>query len=120
MLKTAIKHAAGADQVRHRIVPPESVSRWAEKLNDLREEISEILKEEKEEKGVSSRMTGVAASLHLPLPCQFRQAEMQLKKGQNMIEHEAEIHSRPARTWFQTEKEKLNSKGWSLSNKPDD
>lgn len=31
---------------------------------------------------------------------------MEVKKGQNMIEHETEIYSRPARTWFQTSKEK--------------
>jgi hypothetical protein len=36
---------------------------------------------------------------------------MELKKGQNMIEHEAEIFSRPARTWFQTNKEKEKAEG---------
>ena len=36
---------------------------------------------------------------------------MELKKGQNMIEHEAEIFSRPARTWFQTGKEKAKAEG---------
>ena len=41
----------------------------------------------------------------------MKQADMELKKGQNIIEHEAEIYSRPARTWFQTEKEKQNAKG---------
>ncbi|KAJ6604671.1 DEAD-domain-containing protein [Mycena vulgaris] len=94
MLKAAIKHGADADQVRHRIVPSEAVTKWVEKLDELKDEISEILKEEKEEK-------------------QFRQAEMELKKGQNMMEHEAEIYSRPARTWFQTGKEKLNAEAVS-------
>ena len=36
---------------------------------------------------------------------------MELKKGQNMIDYEAEIHSRPARTWFQTSKEKEKAQG---------
>lgn len=36
---------------------------------------------------------------------------MELKKGQNMIEHEAEIFSRPARTWFQSAKEKQKAGG---------
>ena len=36
---------------------------------------------------------------------------MELKKGQNMIEHEAEIYSRPARTWFQSGKEKEKAEG---------
>lgn len=41
----------------------------------------------------------------------MRQAEMELKKGQNMIEHESEIYSRPARTWFQSSKEKQKAEG---------
>jgi ATP-dependent RNA helicase DDX27 len=43
----------------------------------------------------------------------MKQAEMELKKGQNMVEHEAEIFARPARTWFQSEKEKTAAKGES-------
>jgi ATP-dependent RNA helicase DDX27 len=44
---------------------------------------------------------------------QFRQAEMEVKKGQNMLEHETEIYSRPARTWFQSGKDKQQSEGVS-------
>ncbi|KAI0932221.1 nucleolar DEAD-box protein required for synthesis of 60S ribosomal subunit [Taiwanofungus camphoratus] len=94
MLKTAIKHAAIKDSVRHRQVPPEVVAKWSSNLDDLKQEVSEILQEEKEEK-------------------QLRQAEMELKKGQNMIEHEAEIYSRPARTWFQSGKEKAKAEALS-------
>lgn len=36
---------------------------------------------------------------------------MEVKKGQNMLEHEAEIYSRPARTWFQSGKDKQQSEG---------
>lgn len=36
---------------------------------------------------------------------------MELSKGQNMIDHEDEIFSRPARTWFQTEKERSKAAG---------
>lgn len=43
----------------------------------------------------------------------MRQADMEIRKGQNMVEHESEIFSRPARTWFQSEKEKAASKGES-------
>lgn len=53
MLKAAIKHGAGEDQVRHRIVPPEALSKWIEKLESMKDEVSEILHEEKEEKQVS-------------------------------------------------------------------
>ncbi|KAJ2927138.1 hypothetical protein H1R20_g9947, partial [Candolleomyces eurysporus] len=91
MLKAAIKHAAGEDQVRQRSVPTEVAQKFVEKLEDLKNEISEVMKEEKEEK-------------------QLRRAEMELKKGENLIEHEAEIFSRPARTWFQSAKEKEKAK----------
>ncbi|THV04926.1 DEAD-domain-containing protein [Dendrothele bispora CBS 962.96] len=91
MLKAAIKHASSEDQVRHRIIPSEAVSKWVEKLEELKPEIAAVLQEEKEEK-------------------QIRQAEMELKKGQNIIEHHDEIYSRPARTWFQSEKEKQGAK----------
>ena len=55
MLKAAVKHGSGEDKVRHRVVPPEAVSKWAEKLNSMKGEISGILQEEKEEKQVSCR-----------------------------------------------------------------
>ena len=52
MLKAAIKHASGEDQVRHRHVPPEAVAKWAQKLQDLKDDIAGVLQEEKEEKQV--------------------------------------------------------------------
>ena len=55
------------------------------------ETVEEILEEEKQEK-------------------EILRAEMQLKKGENMLKHKNEIQSRPRRTWFQSEKDKKNSK----------
>lgn len=52
MLKAAIKQAE-ADQVRHRIIPSEAVTAVKEKLEGFKDDIQEILKEEKEEKLVS-------------------------------------------------------------------
>lgn len=111
MLKAAIKHGAGEDKVRHRVVPPEAISMWATKLEEMKEEVTEILREEKEEKQVQclSSMPVLVADIS-----KLRQAEMELRKGQNMLEHEAEIYSRPARTWFQTSQEKLKAEGLSL------
>jgi len=60
----------------------------------LKGEIAGVLNEEKEEK-------------------QLRQAEMEVTKGQNILEHETEIYSKPARTWFQTGKDKQQSKNLS-------
>jgi len=52
MLKAAIRHGAGEDQVRHRIIPVEIVSKWGEKLEELKDDISAVLRDEKEEKQV--------------------------------------------------------------------
>lgn len=90
MLRAAIKHAAAEDQVRHRVLPTEALQHWSDKLVELKDEITHVLREEKEEK-------------------QMRKAEMEVKKGQNLIEHQNEIFSRPARTWFQTGQEKKAS-----------
>ena len=54
MLKAAIKHAAHEDQVRHRVIPPEVVSKWVKKLEDMKEDVATVLREEKEEKEVRS------------------------------------------------------------------
>ena len=66
-----------------------------EETNELIEKntdtIDEILEEEKQEKDIL-------------------RAEMQIKKGQNMLKHKNEIQSRPKRTWFQSEKDKKNNK----------
>lgn len=62
------------------------------KLVDTKDEVvEEILVEEKQEK-------------------EIMRAEMELRKGENMLKHKQEIQSRPRRTWFQTESEKKNSK----------
>lgn len=52
MLKAAIKHSAGADQVRHRTVPPEIVAKYVKKLDSLKPEITGVMQDEKEEKHV--------------------------------------------------------------------
>jgi ATP-dependent RNA helicase DDX27 len=109
MLKAAIKHSSGEDQVRHRVVPLEAVSKWSTKLDEMKAEMSEILQEEKEEKEV--RVVVSRINDWLKRHTQLRQAEMELKKGQNMLEHEKEIYSRPARTWFQSGKDKLKAEG---------
>lgn len=52
MLKAAVK-SSQADNVRHRIVPPEAVAKMAGQLEELKLEVQEVLREEKEEKAVS-------------------------------------------------------------------
>lgn len=91
MLKAAIKQS-DASKVRHRVIPADAISSMADKLEALKDDVQEVLKEEREEK-------------------LMRQADMEIRKGQNMVEHEKEIFSRPARTWFQSEKEKKKAQG---------
>jgi len=57
----------------------------------MEEEIEEILEEEKEDKLLA-------------------QTEMQVRKGENLMAHEAEIKGRPKRTWFESEADKVKAK----------
>jgi hypothetical protein len=41
----------------------------------------------------------------------MQKAEMELQKGENMLKHGEEIFSRPARTWFQSSKDKTKAEG---------
>jgi len=91
MLKAAIKQYASS-QIHNRVIPSTAIQSCAKKLEALRSEVGEVLNEEKEEKAI-------------------RQADMEVTKGQNMIQHEEEIFGRPKRVWFQTEKEKQKAKG---------
>ncbi|KAE8417211.1 ATP-dependent RNA helicase drs1 [Aspergillus pseudocaelatus] len=92
VVKAAVKasKAQGA-KVASRVVDPAVADGWAKTAKDLEGEIDAVLEEEKIEK-------------------QLAQAEMQVTKSENMIKHEAEIMSRPKRTWFASEREKILSK----------
>ncbi len=90
MLKVALKKST-PDQVKHRLVPSEVQQQALQTLEQLHDEAEEVMQDEKEEKAL-------------------RQAEMELKKGENINEHRDEIYSRPARTWFQSEAEKAQAK----------
>lgn len=61
------------------------------KVASMEAEVDAILKEEKEEKLLS-------------------QSDMSIRKGENIIKFDEEIHARPKRTWFETEKDKLQAK----------
>ncbi|KAF1830448.1 DEAD-domain-containing protein [Decorospora gaudefroyi] len=89
VVKQAVK--ASRDQgakVVSRQVPLEETDRWMNRINELEDEIEEVLKEEKEERALSI-------------------TERDLKRGENLMTHEDEIKSRPRRTWFESEKDKM-------------
>ena len=92
VVKLAVKAAKAQNApIAARVLDPSSIDKLGEELKLLETEIDEILKEEKEEK-------------------QLSQVEMQVRKGENMIKHEAEINSRPQRSWFQSQQDKKNAK----------
>ena len=74
-----------------RVVDSAVADEWAVKVMGLNEEVEAILKDEKEEKLLN-------------------QTDMVIRKGENIMAHEDEIHTRPRRTWFESEKEKLQAK----------
>jgi ATP-dependent RNA helicase DDX27 len=96
IVKEAIK--SSADNPNNKInktVGREVDWKEVEEINKLitskGETVEEILEEEKSEK-------------------ELLQAEMELKKSENMMKYKEEIQSRPKRTWFETEKDKRKDK----------
>lgn len=73
------------------IIEPADADQWQMRIDELDDEIVAIAREEKEER-------------------QLAQAEMHIRKGENMVLHEDEIKSRPKRTWFETQADKKAAK----------
>lgn len=92
VVKAAVRsgRAQGA-KITSRLIQAAEADAWAEKVESMQEEIEEILIEEKEDK-------------------QLAQAEMQVRRGENIIAHEDEIKGRPKRTWFESEHDKRLAK----------
>ncbi|KAJ5491294.1 ATP-dependent RNA helicase drs1 [Penicillium diatomitis] len=88
VVKMAVKSgkAQGA-KIVSRVVEMAVADEWAQRADDLADEVQEVLEEEKTEK-------------------QLAQAEMQFNKSENLMKHGQEIMSRPKRTWFETETQK--------------
>lgn len=85
LLKEVVKK--GRVTLKQRVVPPQAMARWQATIEAAEPDVERVLAEEHEEAAI-------------------RRAEMEANKAANMLEHEDEIYSRPARTWFQTEKQK--------------
>ncbi|KAL7943499.1 hypothetical protein V8C42DRAFT_354267 [Trichoderma barbatum] len=92
VVKAAVKAGkAQGSKIISRVIEAKDADKWQAEIDEMDDEIAEIEKEEKEER-------------------QLAQVEMQIKKGENIIQHEAEIKSRPKRTWFETQQDKNNAK----------
>ena len=92
IVKTALKAVKESGKIVSRVLPPEVVSAVGEKLDELEDVVEMVLNDEKEEKAM-------------------RIAEMEVRKGENVMRYQEEIMARPKRTWFATEREKAASKG---------
>lgn len=92
VVKAAVKagKAQGA-KIISRVIESSEADTLQAQIDEMDDEIVEIMQEEKEEK-------------------QLAHAEMQVKKGENLIQHREEIKSRPRRTWFETEHDKKKAK----------
>ncbi|KAK7534935.1 P-loop containing nucleoside triphosphate hydrolase protein [Phyllosticta citribraziliensis] len=101
VVKAAVKAARAQSNAKivSRQVPSDEIEAWFSKLAALEDEVEAVLKEEKEEKALS-------------------QAEMEVRKGENLVTHADEIMARPRRTWFETEKDKKAARdaGWRQLN----
>ncbi|KAJ1964290.1 nucleolar DEAD-box protein required for synthesis of 60S ribosomal subunit [Dipsacomyces acuminosporus] len=90
MLKMAVKHSA-KDKIKQRVVPGEVLKKYRAKVDDLAQQVADILAEEKQER-------------------LLKDAEMQVTKATNILEHKEDIKNRPRRTWFQTTKQRTDAK----------
>lgn len=85
------KKKSSATKFVTRKVDWEYVQPVYESMESKEETLDEILEEEKTEK-------------------MMLQAQRELTKSQNLLKHEAEIKSRPKRTWFESQQDKLKNK----------
>ncbi|KAG9248293.1 P-loop containing nucleoside triphosphate hydrolase protein [Calycina marina] len=92
IVKAAVKSARSQGaKIASRVIEASEADKWADKVTAMAVEIEEILAEEKDDKALA-------------------QAEMEVRKGENIMTHASEIHGRPKRTWFESEADKRDAK----------
>uniref|UniRef100_K3X2S7 RNA helicase n=1 Tax=Globisporangium ultimum (strain ATCC 200006 / CBS 805.95 / DAOM BR144) TaxID=431595 RepID=K3X2S7_GLOUD len=85
LMKQVSRHCHGF--VKSRAVPDPVIAQWKARIESMQSDIKLIMHEETLEK-------------------RMREAEKEAMKASNMVRYQDEIASRPARTWFMSEKEK--------------
>ncbi|KAJ2456823.1 nucleolar DEAD-box protein required for synthesis of 60S ribosomal subunit [Coemansia sp. RSA 2424] len=90
MLKLAVKNSP-KDKIKQRVVPNETLNKYRAKVDELADQVKDIIAEERQEKMLND-------------------AEMQVTKATNLIQHKDEIKNRPRRTWFQSTKDRKEAK----------
>ncbi|KAL3669343.1 hypothetical protein V7S43_005720 [Phytophthora oleae] len=87
VMKQISRHCNGF--VKSRAVPDPVISQWKARIESMQQDVKLVMHEETLEK-------------------RMREAEKEATRATNMLKHRDEINSRPARTWFMSEKEKKN------------
>ncbi|XP_049852141.1 uncharacterized protein LOC126329591 [Schistocerca gregaria] len=87
LFKQIVKHSGTA--VKQRIISPELLSKWQKKIEELQSETDEIRSQEKADRLLQA-------------------AEMEATRASNIISHQKDILSRPARTWIMSNREKAS------------
>ena len=96
VVKEIVKSARSQGaRIVSRLVDAAAVDTIASRISSLDGEVEAILAEEKSERALKG-------------------AEMQVRKGENLMEYEDEIKARPKRTWFESEREKKLSRERAL------
>ncbi|RLN73891.1 hypothetical protein BBJ28_00006354 [Nothophytophthora sp. Chile5] len=85
VMKQVSRHCQGF--VKSRAVPDPVIAQWKARIEGMQEDVKQVMHEETLEK-------------------RMREAEKEATRATNMLKHRDEINSRPARTWFMSEKEK--------------
>ena len=85
VLKQIVKRVGG--EVKARVVPSAAVDLWRERVAKMQGDIFGLLREEREERAI-------------------RVAEMEATRAENLVQYSQDIKARPAKTWFQTGREK--------------
>ncbi|QDZ21660.1 DEAD-box ATP-dependent RNA helicase [Chloropicon primus] len=85
LIKQIVKHSG--KKLKQRIVADETIDKWTEAIAAMAEDIAKIMLEEKQERIL-------------------QKAEMEALRAENLVEHHNEIMARPAKTWFQSKKDK--------------
>ncbi|KAG1684308.1 hypothetical protein DVH05_024624 [Phytophthora capsici] len=87
VMKQVSRHCKGF--VKSRAVPDPVIAQWKARIESMQEDVKLVMHEETLEK-------------------RMREAEKEATRATNLLKHRDEINSRPARTWFMSEKEKKN------------
>ncbi|CAH0517251.1 unnamed protein product [Peronospora belbahrii] len=87
VMKQVSRHCKGF--VKSRAVPDPVIAQWKARIESMQEDMKLVMHEETLEK-------------------RMREAEKEATRATNLLRHHDEINSRPARTWFMSEKEKKN------------